>query len=483
MYGSTRDLVLGSEIAGYRIDAVAGRGGMGVVYRATDVELEREVALKLISRELTEDDSFRERFKRESRLAASIRHPCVVTVFRAGEEDGLLYIAMDYVEGTDLKALLRERGRLDPRFAAVVIGQVASALDAAHAKALVHRDVKPANVLVAGTDSDPHAYLTDFGLTKDVSSESGMTQTGMMVGTLDYVAPEQIEGGAVDARADVYALGCMTYEVLAGRVPYPRDSSTAKIYAHLEGSVPSLSDAVPEVPRELDGVVARAMAKRPDDRYPSAGDVARALRAAIEGREVSEPEHTVAVGAAAPGLAQTRVSAAPPATRRRRWPIAAGIAGLVAVAALVALLVAGGGGSDGPKPLTKDQDRVLDVTRPFAETIVQTESAVPRHVKDPADGLKAAEALAKVRKAEDQAIVAVERITPPTEVKDLHAQLLALLRQTRSDVADAGAAADRGNDEQFRASLAAYGQHNQKLDSISAGFAKRGYNRLGDTGG
>src|SRR4051812_17594322 len=209
-----------TEIAGYRIDSVAGRGGMGIVYRATDVHLERQVALKVISGELAEDEDFRRRFKRESRLAASLRHPNVVTVFAAGEQAGLLYIAMDYIEGTDLKALLTGRGgALDLPLATEVIKQVASALDAAHAKALVHRDVKPANVLIAIVDGGHNAYLTDFGLTKDMSSESGMTKTGMFLGTLDYAAPEQIEGRPLDARTDVYALGCMLYELLTGRVP------------------------------------------------------------------------------------------------------------------------------------------------------------------------------------------------------------------------------------------------------------------------
>src|SRR3954452_15693882 len=217
---ATRELPAGSEIAGYRIECVAGRGGMGVLYRATDVTLRRSVALKVIASELSGDEGFRTRFQRESRVAASIRHPNVITVFRAGEDGGLLYIATEFIEGTDLKALIGERGRLEPRLAADLAAQVAAALDAAHAKALVHRDVKPANILIAVEDGRERAYLTDFGLTKSTGSETAMTETGMFLGTIDYAAPEQISGGTVDARTDVYALGCVLFHMLTGRLPY-----------------------------------------------------------------------------------------------------------------------------------------------------------------------------------------------------------------------------------------------------------------------
>ena len=218
------DLSAGAEIGGYRIEAMVGRGGMGVVYRAVDLALDRRVAIKLISAENAQEPGFRERFKRESRLAASIRHPNVITVFRAGEEDGQLFIAMDYIEGTDLKALITSRGRLDPELAARIVVQVAAALDAAHAKGLVHRDVKPANVLIEGAE---RAYLTDFGLTKEVASESGVTGTGVVLGTIDYMAPEQVAGDKLDARADIYSLGCVLWEALTGQVPYLRESAVA----------------------------------------------------------------------------------------------------------------------------------------------------------------------------------------------------------------------------------------------------------------
>ena len=336
------ELRAGDEIAGYRIVGLAGRGGMGVVYRATDVALDRPVALKLISDELASDESFRERFRRESRVAASIRHPHVITVFAAGEADGVLYIAMDYIDGTDLRAMLTDHGRLEPRVAALISSQVASALDAAHANTLVHRDVKPANVLIAETPDGPHAYLTDFGLTKNMGSTSGMTETGAVVGTLDYIAPEQIEGAQVDARADVYSLGCMLYETLTGSVPFPRDSSVAKMYAHLNDPAPSATAACADVPAAFEPVLERAMAKRPEDRYPSAGDLGRAALAAVEGSSVAVPERTVAKGAAAP--------AAPAESTPRRswlWPAVAIGAAVAVVAVLAVALSGGGGGGDG----------------------------------------------------------------------------------------------------------------------------------------
>src|SRR4051812_10343160 len=293
-------LPAGSELAGYRIEGVAGRGGMGTVYRATDIALDRPVALKLIADEFAGDQEFRERFRRESRLAASIRHPHVVTVFRAGEEDGRLYIAMDFVEGTDLKSLLDERGVLEPAVARVIVAQVASALDAAHAKAMVHRDVKPANVLLAGEGAGLHAYLTDFGLTKITGSGSAMTQTGTFVGTVDYAAPEQLHGIRVDARTDVYSVACVLYQAVTGQVPYTRESNVAKMYAHVQEPPPSLLAAAPQAPPELEAVVQRGMAKDPYARYPSAGDLARATVAAVAGGDVGTSERSGAGGAAPP---------------------------------------------------------------------------------------------------------------------------------------------------------------------------------------
>jgi hypothetical protein len=287
---------IGSDFAGHRIDAVAGRGGMGVVYVATHLALQRRVALKLIAPELAADEAFRQRFKQESMTAASIDHPNVIPIYHAGEEGGKLYITMRYVEGTDLREMISSQGKIAPATAARIISEVASALDAAHARGLVHRDVKPANVLMGESGQ---AYLTDFGLTKHAGSQSGLTKTGMFVGTLDYIAPEQLQGGEVDARVDVYALGCVLYQALTGNVPYPRDSEPAKIWAHMQEPPPSVTSTA-DVPRQFEDVIQRAMAKQPEHRYPSAGDLGRAALAAAESRGVSGGERSVATGDAAP---------------------------------------------------------------------------------------------------------------------------------------------------------------------------------------
>jgi DNA-binding beta-propeller fold protein YncE len=272
---------------------------MGVVYRATQVALNRMVALKVITPELADDELFRERFQREALIAASIDHPNVIPVYAAGEADGLLYIAMRYVEGTDLSELLRHQAGLPSVRAVRIVEQVAGALDAAHRRGLVHRDVKPANVLLAD-EGEEHVYLTDFGLTKHAASVGGMTKTGQFIGTPDYTAPEQIRGERSDARTDVYALGCVLYQALTGRVPFQRDTEVAKIYAHLTDSPPSLADTAPEAAGRFDAVVGRALAKDPGDRYPSAGDLGRAARAALHGTVQPTPERTIATGVAAP---------------------------------------------------------------------------------------------------------------------------------------------------------------------------------------
>ena len=332
----------GSRFAGFKIESVLGAGGMGVVYRATQLALDRTVALKLITPDFASDEDFRERFKRESRIAASIEHPNVVTVYEAGEEDGQLYIAMQYVEGTDLQALIRAEDGLEPARTAHLLAQVAAALDAAHARGLVHRDVKPANVLVADGD---RAYLTDFGLTKRTASV-GPTKTGHWVGTADYVAPEQIKGEPVDARADVYALGCVLYHALTGKPPFVRDSEVAKIWAHINDQPPSLleSSATPSPPA-FDGVIRRAMAKAPGDRYPSAGDLGRAATAALEGRAISEPERSIAAGAAAPAEVVTPTGApAEPAEPATTAPSGTGLRRVRMGLAAVVLLLLGAGG-------------------------------------------------------------------------------------------------------------------------------------------
>jgi hypothetical protein len=357
------DLSAGDEFAGYRIERSLGRGGMGVLYLAIEPGLERHVALKLIAPEAAADEIFALRFAEESRIAASIEHPNVVPIYAAGDENGIPFIAMRYVSGSDLGRRLAREGRLDPPVAAALIAQVGNGLDAIHAAGLVHRDVKPANVLLSEMAGEDHAYITDFGVARNVATESGLTQTGRFVGTLDYVAPEQINGGAVDARADVYALGCLLFKTLTGEVPYPRDVEAARLYAHLNDPPPAPSLHATAVPMALDDVVVRALSKQPDDRYPSAGDLGRAAVAALSGSHPDLPERTVATGAAATRTAETispAASAKTGATRRiesdggeggvgrRTWlALTGGLLAFVAIAvAVVALSGGGGGGGD-----------------------------------------------------------------------------------------------------------------------------------------
>jgi len=275
------ELEVGSTFAGHRVDGVAGRGGMGVVYRATDLALGRRVALKLISPALASDPVFRARFASECRLAAAIDHPHAVDVFHAGEEQGLLYVTMRYVDGTDLRAILRAEGRLAPQRAVRVVGDVAGALDEAHRRGLVHRDVKPGNVLVTERDGVERAFLSDFGLTKERAAPSELTGTGLAIGTADYIAPEQARGAELDGRADVYALGCVLFQALTGAVPYELDSDVEKLWAHIHRPPPALLDVRPDLPPALGDVLARAMAKDPDDRPATAGVLASDALAAV----------------------------------------------------------------------------------------------------------------------------------------------------------------------------------------------------------
>jgi non-specific serine/threonine protein kinase len=305
---------VGAEFAGHRLEAEIGRGGMGVVYRARDLALDRIVALKLIAPDFATDAEFRDRFKRESQLAASIRHPNVIAIHRAGEEDGQLFITMEFVQGTDLKEMINLGGRIDPLVVGGIVGQVAEGLDAAHSRGLVHRDVKPANVLVETHDGERHAYLTDFGLTKRAAQSAAFTKTGIVVGTTDYLAPEQLEGRTIDSRVDVYALGCVLYEALSGQVPFPRDSDAARMWAHVSEPPPSVLDAAPGVPRELDEVVRRAMAKDPNERFFSAGDMGKAVLAATgaagapaAGETVKSPAEPAPAGESLPSSPKRRV--------------------------------------------------------------------------------------------------------------------------------------------------------------------------------
>jgi serine/threonine protein kinase len=313
---------------------------MGIVYLATELRLGRQVALKVIRAELAGDEGFRARFRSESRTAASVEHPRVVTVFGAGERDGLLYVAMRYVPGPDLGRLVAAEGPLVPGDAAELIAQVGGGLDAVHAAGLVHRDVKPHNVIV---DADGDAHLTDFGLAKAMASTSGLTATGQVIGTVDYMAPEQIEARRVDARTDVYALGGVLFHAVTGRVPFAERESSAKMWAHVNEAPPSTAGEASGV---LDPVIRRAMAKDPADRFPSAGDLGRAAVAATRGEAVTEPEHVVGAGEAAPLPETVRLSRDPalpptdPLPRpRRRWRLPEFLIALLAIAALGAAAV------------------------------------------------------------------------------------------------------------------------------------------------
>jgi serine/threonine protein kinase/DNA-binding beta-propeller fold protein YncE len=297
----------GARVAGYRLDEQIGRGGMAVVYRAYDLQLDRQVALKILDPALAEDSEFQQRFIRESKAAAAVDHPHIIPVFAAGEADGVLFIAMRYVAGADVRTLLDTEGPLPAWRAVDIAAQVASALDTAHDRGLVHRDVKPANMLrdrSTGPRAE-HVYLSDFGLSKKALAGAALTATGQLVGTLDYVAPEQIENRPVDGRADLYALACATFEMLAGAPPFNRDQSLAVLWAQLSEPPPPLTARRPDLPAAVNHVMTRALAKSPGARYQRCLDFVQALRAACQlapGEEASaEPAQDVPVASPPPG--------------------------------------------------------------------------------------------------------------------------------------------------------------------------------------
>jgi serine/threonine protein kinase len=271
-------LAPGSRVAGYLLEKLVGVGGMAAVFRARDVRLGRVVALKL----LAGDEAVRERFVREARAVAAVDHPHIIPVYEAGEEAGMQYIAMRFVAGDDLQVVIRREGGLRPRRAAAFISPVASALDAAHAAGLVHRDVKPANMLVdVGPGRPEHVYLSDFGLARGILSVEKLTRAGQFLGTPDYAAPEQIAGRPVDGRVDQYALACVAYELLSGSVPFRREEPLAALYAHLYAPPPPLTAVRHDLAEAVDQVLAIALAKAPEDRFGSCGDFADALRDAL----------------------------------------------------------------------------------------------------------------------------------------------------------------------------------------------------------
>jgi serine/threonine-protein kinase len=300
---------IGTVVAGYQLESLLGRGGMSVVYIARHMRLDRRVALKLLAPVLAEDASFRERFVQESQRAADIEHPHIVPIYDAGEADGLLYIAMRYVEGPDLKVLINREGHLPIGRTLFILEQVASALDAAHDRNLVHRDVKPANILVE--EPADHVYLTDFGVVKHTTSQ-GLTKTGFFVGTADYAAPEQIEGQTLDARTDVYALGCVLYECLTGKTPFEREAEVAVMHAHLIETPPKVSAVRPDLPKALDNVIARALAKSKEERFDTCEDLIGAARKAVLGHQ--RPSEAARLDGPAPSPTAVEAPGTAPAT-------------------------------------------------------------------------------------------------------------------------------------------------------------------------
>jgi YVTN family beta-propeller protein len=349
---------------------------MGVVYRAVDLRLGRNVALKLLSEHVSDDARFRSRFLDESRLAASIDHAGIIPIYEAGEIDGHLYIAMRYVEGTDLASLLRREGRLPPDRTLALVAQLGDALDAAHARGLLHRDVKPANALIAVESSAEHVYLADFGITKRIGPVTGTTATTVtagdqLVGTIDYLAPESIRGEAVDGRADLYALGCILFECLTGDAPYRRDDDVATIYAHLEEAPPRPSDRESGLPRSIDAVVARALAKEPAERYASGAALTAAARNALTGSGAEQADRS--------GGRPRVLPRHPRLARGRRTVVALGFLILALLAATTAVLVRRSGHPDQIALADADAVAVIDPGGPSLKAEIPTGFS-PSHV-------------------------------------------------------------------------------------------------------
>ncbi len=290
---------VGSDVGGYRVTSLIGRGGMGAVYEVEQPATGQRFALKLLLPEHSASEEFRRRFGREARYASALEHPHIIRVHEVGDAAGQLYMVMDLVIGSDLAATVTGRGRLEPDEAIEILRQVGDALDAVHAEGLVHRDVKPANVVLAELPAgEPvHCYLTDFGLSKAPSRDSGpLTALGFFVGTSDYVAPEQIRAEDLDGRADVYSLGCMLYECLVGGPPFGRKAEERLLFSHLQDPPPLVTEHRPDLPAAIDDVVATAMAKDPADRFPTCAALIEAAALALGApAAVPEPPPTVLI--------------------------------------------------------------------------------------------------------------------------------------------------------------------------------------------
>ena len=291
------DVPVGAVLAGFRVERLIGRGAMGAVYLAEDVHLRRKVAVKVLGPELADDDRFRRRFLLESQLAASLDHPSIVPIYAAGEEEDVLFLAMRYVEGYDLRALIEATEQVGDERTLSLLGQVGDALDTAHGLGLVHRDVKPANILIGAGETE-HAYLCDFGLARHASTVASLTGNAF-VGTIAYVAPEQIEGGAIDARADVYSLGCVLFECLTGAAPFERDGDLQIVFAHLKEPPPLVTALRPDAPETIDAVLAKALAKSPDERFSTCSEM---IAQAVEALAVKPPTISRATRRTIPGV-------------------------------------------------------------------------------------------------------------------------------------------------------------------------------------
>ena len=351
--------MVGETIAGrYEVEELVGHGGMSSVYKARDALLERHVALKILHEEYSNDEDFVERFKREARSVAQLQHPNIVTVIDRGEEDGRQFIVFEYVKGENLKEHVVRKGRLDVREALEIADEVARGLAFAHGQGLIHRDVKPQNVLLNG---DGRAKVTDFGIARTLDVD-GMTQTGTILGTSNYIAPEQASGQPVDAHSDVYALGAVLYELLAGEVPFPGESFVAVAMKHMHEPAPNLLDVRRDVPLRVAAAVDRALEKDPKQRFPTMEAFAAELEACLAELD-QEPD----------GDKTMVIPSARRAARRRkqvsRWPIVIGLLAVLAIAAIVIGLVAAGGTNNGGAPAADKRVEVTGVTSydPFGD--------------------------------------------------------------------------------------------------------------------
>jgi eukaryotic-like serine/threonine-protein kinase len=338
--------MIGELLAGrYELQDVVGSGGMSSVYRARDTVLERTVAIKILHEHFSDDPEYVERFRREARALAQLNHPNIVTVIDRGEFEGRQFIVFEHVEGENLKELVDREGQLPVDQALALVHQVARGLAFAHEHGIVHRDVKPHNVLI---DQDGVAKVTDFGIARSLEPADGLTETGTLLGTSEYIAPEQASGHRVDERSDQYSLAAVLYELLTGDPPYKGDNFMAVAMKHIQQPVPSVRDTRPDVSPRLDAIVARAMAKRPEDRFPSTEAMTAALEAAlVETDSVPTPTRKVHSDAGATEAIPAPGPVPSLDRRRRRFPIPILLA-LIAlgVAALVLALVIAGGGTD-----------------------------------------------------------------------------------------------------------------------------------------